>query len=204
MAVAARVTGLTMKIAIIVGSTRPGRKGSTVGRWVHDLALQRDDVHWKVEFDLLELESFDLPLLSEPTVPAAADKEYDTPQTRRWSEAIDGYDGFVFVTPEYNHGVPAALKNAVDVLGPEWAHKAVGFVSYGADGGVRAVEQWRTVVANVMMTDVRAQVSLLVFEDWHEGEFRPLDRREGELNTMLDQLVDMTEAVRTLRMESRT
>lgn len=191
-----------MRIAIIVGSTRPGRKGSTVGRWVHDHALQRDDVPGKVEFDLLELEDFDLPLLDEPTIPAAADGEYDVPQTRAWSERIAQYDGYVFVTPEYNHGVPAALKNAVDVLGPEWANKAVGFVSYGADGGVRAVEHWRNVVANLKMSDVRAQLSLLVFEDWKDGDFRPLDRREGELQTMLDQLVEMAEAVRAVRLES--
>ena len=108
----------------------------------------------------------------------------------------------MFVTPEYNHGVPAALKNAVDVLGSEWAHKAIAFVSYGADGGVRAVEHWRAVVANLFMVDVRAQVSLLVFEDWKDGEFRPLERREGELDTVLDDLVAMTEAVRTLRAGS--
>jgi NAD(P)H-dependent FMN reductase len=191
-----------MKIAIIVGSTRPGRKGTTVGRWVNDQAQQRDDVPGRVAFELLELEDFDLPLLDEPTVPAAADREYEVPQTRRWSEVIDSFDGFVFVTPEYNHGVPAALKNAVDVLGPEWGNKAIGFVSYGADGGVRAVEHWRTVAANLMMTDVRAQVSLLVFEDWKDGEFRPLDRREGELQTMLDQLIEMSAAVRTLRVGS--
>jgi NAD(P)H-dependent FMN reductase len=191
-----------MRIAIIVGSTRPGRKGSTVGRWVHDHALQRDDVPGKVDFDLLELEDFDLPLLDEPTIPAAADGEYEVPQTRTWSERIAQYDGYVFVTPEYNHGVPAAMKNAVDVLGPEWANKAVGFVSYGADGGVRAVEHWRNVVANLKMTDVRAQVSLLVFEDWKDGDFRPLDRREDELQAMLDQLVEMAEAVRAVRLES--
>jgi NAD(P)H-dependent FMN reductase len=191
-----------MRIAIIVGSTRPGRKGSTVGRWVHDHALQRDDVPGKVDFDLLELEDFDLPLLDEATIPAAADREYEVPQTQAWSERVAQYDGYVFVTPEYNHGVPAAMKNAVDVLGPEWAHKAVAFVSYGSDGGVRAVEHWRTILANLQVSDVRAQVSLLVFEDWHEGEFRPLDRREDELHTMLDQLIEMTEAVRTLRVES--
>jgi NAD(P)H-dependent FMN reductase len=191
-----------MRIAIIVGSTRPGRKGSTVGRWVHDHALQRDDVPAKVDFDLLELEDFDLPLLDEATIPAMADQDYEVPETRAWSERIAQYDGYVFVTPEYNHGVPAAMKNAVDVLGPEWAHKAVAFVSYGSDGGVRAVEHWRVVVANLEMSDVRDQVSLLVFEDWREGEFRPLDRREDELHTMLDQLVEMTEAVRTLRVES--
>jgi NAD(P)H-dependent FMN reductase len=191
-----------MKIAIIVGSTRPGRKGSIVGRWVHDQALQRDDVSWKVDFDLVELEDFDLPLLQEPMVPAAADRDYETPQTRRWSETIDSYDGFVFVTPEYNHGVPAALKNAVDVLGPEWAHKAVAFVSYGANGGVRAVEQWRVILANLMVSDVRAQVALMAFDDWKDGEFKPIARREEELTTTLDQLVEMTEAVRTPRVEA--
>jgi NAD(P)H-dependent FMN reductase len=191
-----------MRIAIIVGSTRPGRKGSFVGRWVHEQALQREDVSWKVGVDLVELEDFDLPLLQEPTVPAAADREYETPQTQRWSETVDQYDGFVFVTPEYNHGVPAALKNAVDVLGPEWAHKAVAFVSYGANGGVRAVEQWRAILANLMVADVRAQVALMVFDDWKDGDFRPLPRREEELATMLDQLVEMTEAVRTLRVQA--
>ena len=191
-----------MRIAVIVGSTRPGRKGTTVGHWVDDHARKRDDVPGRVEFDLLELEDFDLPLLDEPMVPAAADREYETPQTRVWSEAIDRYDGFVFVTPEYNHGVPAAMKNAVDVLGPEWAHKAVAFVSYGANGGVRAVEQWRTILANLKVSDVRAQVALMAFDDWKDGEFRPLDRREQELDTMLDDLVELAEAVRTIRMDS--
>jgi NAD(P)H-dependent FMN reductase len=156
----------------------------------------------KTEFDLLELEDFDLPLLDEPMVPAAADREYEIPQTRTWSAAIDRYDGFVFVTPEYNHGVPAAMKNAVDVLGPEWAHKAVGFVSYGANGGVRAVEHWRPVLANLKVSDARAQVSLMAFDDWKDGEFRPLDRREEELDAMLDELVELTEAVRTIRLGS--
>ena len=192
-----------MRIAIIVGSTRPGRKGTTVGRWVNDLAQQRDDVPGKVEFDLVELEDFDLPLLEEPTVPAAADKEYDVPETQAWSDAIDGYDGFVFVTPEYNHGVPAALKNAVDVLGPEWTNKAVAFVGYGVNGGVRAVEHWRTVMANLMVSDVRAQVALMEHDDWKDGEFRPIPQREKDLETTLDQLVEMTESVRTLRMESQ-
>ena len=191
-----------MRIAIIVGSTRPGRKGSIVGRWVRDEAVRREDVPGKVDVDLLELEDFSLPLLEEPTVPAAADREYTVPETRAWSETIDRYDGFVFVTPEYNHGVPAAMKNAVDLLGPEWANKAVAFVSYGSDGGVRAVEHWRTVLANLQASDVRAQVSLLVFEDWKDGEFRPLDRRADELGTMLDQLVDLTEALRALRVGS--
>ncbi|MEZ5192402.1 MAG: hypothetical protein R2734_07730 [Nocardioides sp.] len=82
---------------------------------------------------------------------------------------------------------------------PEWNHKAVGFVGYGADGGVRAVEQWRVITANVMLTAVRAQVSLSTFVDWADGEFAPTERRAGEVERLLEQLVAMTAAVSTLR-----
>lgn len=183
-----------MRIGIIIGSTRPGRLGESVARWVSGRASQRTDA----EFALVDLKDYGLELLNEPTVPGAANRQYENPATRRWSQTIDALDGFVFVTPEYNHGVPAALKNAVDLLYPEWNHKAVGFVSYGADGGVRAVEHWRAIVANVLMHDVRAQVSLSVFLDFENGAFRPLERREGELDTLLSQLVSLTAALETL------
>ena len=185
-----------MKIAIIVGSIREGRLGTQVGQWVKE---QADTRGGSDTFDLVELADFDLPLLTAPTVPGAAKRDYDTPQTREWSQAIDSYDGFVFVTPEYNHGVPGAFKNAFDVLYPEWNHKAVGFVSYGADGGVRAVEQWRQIVANVMMVDVRGQVSLNTFNEVEDGKLKVLDRREGELKTLLDQLTSMCGVVAGLR-----
>lgn len=185
-----------MKIAIIVGSIREGRIGSQVARWVKE---QADGRGGDATFDIVELAHFDLPLLSEPTVPGAANREYETPQTREWSKKIDEYDGFVWVTPEYNHGVPGAFKNALDVLYPEWNHKAVGFVSYGADAGVRAVEQWRQIVANVLMIAVRGQVSMSLFTDFTDGTFAPQDRREGELKTMLDQLTEMAAAVKPLR-----
>ncbi|MFL6060436.1 MAG: NADPH-dependent FMN reductase [Marmoricola sp.] len=184
-----------MKIAIIVGSTRPGRKGSTVAEWVRQRADKRDDA----EFEVVEIDDFDLPLLAEETVPAAADREYEVPQTRAWSRKIDEFDGFVWVTPEYNHGVPAAMKNALDVLGPEWNNKSVAFVSYGANEGVRAVEQWRTIVANLMMQATRAQLTFSSFTEWVDGSFEPDDRREEELETMLDQLVELTRALAPLR-----
>lgn len=185
----------TVKIGIIIGSTRPGRSGEAVGRWVHEQAIQREDA----EFELVDLEEFKLSLLGEPTVPGAANRQYEFDETRVWSEKIDSLDGFVWVTPEYNHGVPAAMKNALDLLYPEWNHKAVGFVAYGADGGVRAVEHWRTIVANVRMVAVRAQVSLSQFLDFTDGSFTPTERRAAELDNMLNQLVEMTAAVRTLR-----
>jgi NAD(P)H-dependent FMN reductase len=185
-----------MKIAVLVGSTRPGRKGSAVARWVHAHA----QAHGGAEFELLELDDFALPLLSEPSIPAAAGPEYEVPETRTWSAAVDQYDGFVWITPEYNHSIPAAMKNALDLLGPEWAHKSVAFVSYGANEGVRAVEHWRAIVANVQMQATRAQLTFSTFTEWPDGTFTPDQRRAGELEVLLDQLLALTGAVRLLRV----
>ena len=177
-----------MKIGIIVGSIRDGRKGDAVGQWVLDAAAARTDA----EFEIIDLRSFDVPLLTAATLPAVANRQYDSPQVTAWSAAVDACDGFVFVSPEYNHGVPGAFKNAVDSLGPEWAGKTVAFVSYGADGGVRAVEHWRSIVANFHMIDVRGQVALSLFTDFGDGGFAPLERRAGEVAAMLEQLVAET------------
>ena len=184
-----------MKIGILIGSTRPGRKGTAVGRWVYDAARRRDDA----EFELIELADFELPLLDEPVDAGAANREYERETTRAWSRKVDELDGFVWVTPEYNHGVPAAMKNAVDLLYPEWNNKAVGFVAYGFDGGTRAVEQWRGILAAVVMFTVRSQVAPQNFADFDAGTFRPQDRRAAELDRVLDQVVAATRAVRQLR-----
>lgn len=177
-----------MKIGIIVGSVRSVRKGEDVAQWVLQAAAGRSDA----DFEIIDLRSFDVPVLTAATLPAVANRQYDSPQVTAWGRAVDACDGFVFVTPEYNHGVPGAFKNAVDSLGPEWVGKTVAFVSYGADGGVRAVEHWRAVVANFYMVDVRGHVALSVFTDFGEAGFAPLDRRAGEVAAMLDQLVAET------------
>lgn len=177
-----------MKIGIVIGSVREGRNGKGIGDWVVARAAERSDA----EFVTIDLKEFDLPLMSSATLPAMADRKYESANVIRWSEAIDGCDGFVFVTPEYNHGVPGALKNAVDSLGPEWTGKTIGFVSYGADGGIRSVEQWRQIAANFQMLDVRAQVSISVFAECGAGGFTPAERRPRELATLLDQLVSLT------------
>lgn len=188
-----------MKIAIILGSTRPGRFGAQVADWVVEQTAGRDTA----EFELVDLKDFDLDLLNEPTVPGAAQRQYDNPKTRRWSEKIDEFDGYVFVTPEYNHGVPAALKNAFDVLYPEWVHKGAALVSYGADGGVRAVEHWRTILANAQMHVVRGQVSfstMLEVEEGADGDvFAPADRRTKEMGNVLAQLTKLSGATASLR-----
>lgn len=177
-----------MKIGIVVGSIREGRLGRSVGEWVLQQATQRDDA----AYELVDLKDFDVPLLRARTLPGMADKQYDSPQVTRWSQAIDACDGFVFVTAEYNHGVPGAFKNAFDVLGNEWAGKPVGFVSYGAENGVRAVEHWRQIVVNFHMVGVRAQVSMSLFTEVANRRIAPSALRGPALATLLDQLVAAT------------
>ena len=180
-----------MKIGIILGSIREGRAGESVAHWVAQQAASREGA----TYELIDLKSFDVPLLTSATVPGAADKQYSDERVTRWSRAIDSCDGFVFVTPEYNHGVPGALKNAFDSLGNEWADKAVAFVSYGAESGVRAVEQWRQIVANFHMHGVRQQVSLSLFTEFGADGVEPNERRPGELATLFDQLESATRRI---------
>lgn len=174
-----------MKIGVVLGSIREGRTGESVAQWVLDSAKTRSDA----EFELIDLSSFNVPLLTAPMPPAAANRQYEPAEVQAWSKAIDACDGYIFVTAEYNHSIPGAFKNAVDSLGPEWQGKSVALVSYGADSGVRAVEHWRTILANFSMTVVRAQVSLSLFTEFGEQGFQPNERRDSELSGLIDQLL---------------
>jgi len=122
------------KIGIILGSTRPNRNGEQVANWVLDHATRRDDA----EFELIDLRDYPLPHLDEPMPPSMGQYQHD--HTKQWATKIASFDGFVIVTPEYNHGTSGVLKNAIDYLYAEWNNKAVGFVSYGGAGGARAAE----------------------------------------------------------------
>ena len=132
-----------LRIAIILGSTRPGRKGEVVAEWVYGIAQKRSDAN----FELVDVKDFNLPLLDEPMSPIMG--QYTHQHTKDWSAKIASFDAYVFVTPEYNHGTSGALKNAIDFLFAEWNNKAAGFVSYGGVSGARAVEQLRLVLAEV-------------------------------------------------------
>ncbi|MGP3935623.1 NADPH-dependent FMN reductase [Nonomuraea sp. KM88] len=118
----------------------------------------------QASFDVVDLAEHGLPLLDEP-VPAMFG-DYRHPHTRRWARTIASLDGFVFVTPEYNRGMPAALKNAIDYLFAEWSNKAAGFVSHGVHGGTRAVEQLRLSMTELQVANVRTQVALSAFTDF--------------------------------------
>lgn len=183
-----------LKIAVVTGSTRPGRNNEAVARWVHSVASQRDDA----EFELVDIASCNLPLLDEP-VPALYG-QYSHEHTKAWSIKIASFDAYVFVTPEYNQSMPGALKNAIDYLYREWNNKAAGFVSYGGAGGRHAVDHLRVVMAAVQLTTVSGQVSLSLHTDFQNFKtFKPSPQREKELNAMLDQLIAMGAALKTLR-----
>lgn len=139
-----------------------------------------------------------LPLLDEPRPPSAG--QYSHAHTKRWADKIASFDAFVFIAPEYNHGISGALKNAIDFLYREWNNKAAGFVSYGSIGGARAVEQLRLVMAELMVADVRAQVMLSLFTDFENfTQFKPDPRHEKEVGTMLDQVISWGTALKSVR-----
>jgi NAD(P)H-dependent FMN reductase len=182
------------KIGIILASTRPGRLGEPVAKWVLEIASRRSDA----SFQLIDLLQHPLPPLDEP-IPASAGR-YAHDHTKAWAKTIGELDGFVFVTAEYNHSFPASLKNAIDYLYAEWNNKAAGFVSYGSSGGVRAVEHLRLVLAELQVATVRAQTVLLLATDFvNFREFRPGPTREPSVGTMLDQLVAWAKALRSVR-----
>jgi NAD(P)H-dependent FMN reductase len=186
-----------IRIAILTGSTRPGRVNEAVARWVYDIAKQRTDA----EFELVDIAEYNLPLLDEPMPPSQG--QYSQPHTKRWADKIASFDAFVFVAPEYNHGISGALKNAIDFLYREWNNKVAGFVSYGSVGGARAVEQLRLVMAELMVADVRAQVMLSLFTDFENfTTFKPDPRHEKEVGTMLDQVISWGTALKSVRSPS--
>lgn len=183
-----------IKIAIILGSTRPGRNGEAVAHWVYEIAKKRTNA----EFLLLDIKDFKLPLLDEPAPPSLG--HYTQLHTEAWATTIAAFDAYVFVTPEYNHGTSAALKNALDFLYKEWNDKAAGFVGYGGAGGVRAVEQLRLVMGELQIADVRNQVTLSLYTDFKDfSTFAPASHQEGAVNAMLDQVIAWGGALKALR-----
>ncbi|RFU85474.1 NADPH-dependent oxidoreductase [Streptomyces triticagri] len=200
-----------IRIAIVIGTTRPGRRSPTVAAWAHEAAGRHPAVkEGRAEFDVVDIADHALPLLDEE-LPAAWG-HYAHEHTRRWAERIAGYDGFVFVTPEYNHAPPAALKNAIDFLAAEWHNKAAGFISYGSSLGVRAVEQLRTILGELRVADVASQVALSAFTDFTYADetdpstwtFTPAAHQEAALEELFGDVVAWAGALAPLRAAPAT
>ena len=183
-----------VKIAVVVGSTRPGRRSKQVADWV----LERAAAKGGAEYELLDVADYKLPLLDEPMPPSMGNYQHE--HTKTWARAVAEFDGYIFVTAEYNHSVPGALKNALDFLYAEWNNKAAGFVSYGSAGGVRAVENLRLISGELQMADVRAQVAL-PFATEFEGftTFTPSATAEENLDVLIEQIVAWSTALKTIR-----
>ena len=185
-------------IGIIVGSTRDGRRGGRVAAWFEAIARARDDIRC----ELLDLLDWDLPWYRDAVVPPRG--QYRDPATLRWAAAIGPIDGFVIVTPEYNHGYPAALKNALDQLYAEWNHKPVTFVTYGGSaGGVRAAEQLAQVAVELKMASLRPQVHIpmagRIFG--RDGPGEPEQRHADAANVALRELAWWARVLRAARAE---
>jgi NAD(P)H-dependent FMN reductase len=187
-----------LNVAIILGSTRPGRNGEAVARWVYEIARRRTDA----KFELVDIKDYNLPLLDEPMPPSLG--QYSQSHTKVWAAKIAEFDAFVFVAPEYNHGISGALKNAIDFLFREWNHKSAGFVSYGGyANGSRAVEQLRLVMAELHVADVRAQVLLSLITDFENFSiFKPAAGREAAVTAMLNEVLGWGAALQTFRLNA--
>lgn len=186
-----------LKVAIITGSTRPGRKSEAVARWVYDIAAKRSDA----SFEIVDIAAFDLPLLDEAIPPSM--NRYAKPHTKAWAAKIATFDAFVFVTPEYNHSTSGALKNAIDFLFREWNDKAAAFVGYGSVGGARAVEHLRLIMGEIKIADVRSQVALSLYDDFENfSTLKPRPRQEKAVNAMLADLVAWGKALEAMRTQT--
>ena len=180
------------KILVILGSTRPGRNGKAVADWYMNEAEEFEGLD--VEF--VDVADLDLPLLDEPYPPAMHKYQHD--HTKQWAAKVEEADGFVWITPEYNHSTSAALKNAIDYIGQEWHRKAVALVSYGGGGhGYRAAEHLRQIAAELKMVSIRYQIGMNIFNGTL-GEDGSIDESKLDANVH-DQLQDLKWWVDTLK-----
>lgn len=182
-----------LRIAVILGSTRPGRNGKAVADWVVEQAAGRE-----AAYELVDLAEHDLPLLDEPVPPSQG--HYSHEHTRRWAALVAQYDGYVFVTPEYNHSTSAVLKNAIDYAYAEWNDKAAAFAGYGSLGAGRAVEHLRGICGELQIADVRTALNFLLATDFEDySEFTPGDHHAPIAQDMFAQLERWAGALRPLR-----
>ena len=187
-----------MKIGIVMGSIRDGRIGEDVAEWVKSVAESYTD---NATFEVVDLKDFPLPLFDEAASPAYTDDLDAREQQKPWADKVAELDGYIFVTPEYNHGLPSALKNALDYVYHELTDKVAGIVSYGSAGGVRSAEQLRTILSEFQVAHVRTQPALSLFYDWNDEGFNPSDAQKEAVETMLYQLSYWAKAMNSVREE---
>jgi NAD(P)H-dependent FMN reductase len=183
-----------LRISVIVGSVREGRISLPIAKWVMDRMAAR------AEFDaeLLDLAEWDLPMFPEPNPPATG--RYTGEKQRAWAEKIGAADGYILVAPEYNHGMSAVLKNALDTVYAEWGRKPVAFVAHGGMGGARSVEQLRQVTVAMAMAPLSSAVHLQGAAKLREGDrFNAGEIEDRRLSALFDELLWWGNALKAAR-----
>jgi len=187
-------------ISVIVGSTREGRFSEKPARWI----LQHLKKHASVDARLLDLRDFPMPFFDQPLTPAMPGRPvFEHKVVQKWTTAIGASDGFIFVTPEYNYGTSAVLKNAIDWVYPEWHRKAACFVSYGSAAGVRSVQQLRETMIELQIAPIRSSVHIPVATLWAHYQGGDVEAGLAELaapaEAMIDDLLWWTETLKAER-----
>jgi NAD(P)H-dependent FMN reductase len=190
-----------LKIGIVISTTRAARFGHKPAQWIRDIAAERDDM----EIEIVDLRDFPMPFFDEVASNAWVPSQNAIAQ--RWQKKIGGFDGFIFVTAEYNHGLPAALKNALDYAYPEWNKKAAGFVGYGSVGGARAIEQLRLIAAELQLATIRTGVYIQgadFMAVWKDGkDLKDIGYLQAGAKDMLDQLAWWAKALKGAREQDK-
>lgn len=185
-----------IQVKVITASTRPGRKGPAITHWILELLKQFD----AIQVEHLDLKEINLPFLDEPHHPRL--KKYIHEHTIQWSKTIEGADAFIFVTPEYNFGFPATLKNALDFLFEEWHYKPVGIVSYGGlSAGTRAAQMLKQIITTLKMMPLTESVAIPFFTKHinEDEKFVSDESLDKSANAMIGALIKWTDAMKTLR-----
>lgn len=185
-----------MKIGIITGSTRDSRVNLNVAQWVKSIADKRTDA----DYELVDIKDYNLPRFNESIPPVLSGGNYETPEAKPWSEKINEFDGFIFVSPEYNKSLTSGLKDAIDYLYTEWNNKAAGIVSYGSTLGVTVTNELRLILSVPKVAVVASSVNMSLFTDFEEmTKFNPAPHHEETLNRMLDDVIAWSKALKTIR-----
>jgi NAD(P)H-dependent FMN reductase len=186
------------KVQIILGSTREGREGEKVAQWIFNEAQKRDD--FDVEY--IDLRDIPLPFFDEAVSPSYNKGEYANPLGAEWAKRVGTADGYIFVTPEYNHSIPAVLKNAIDWVYPEWNNKAAGIVSYsgGPYAGVRATQELRHIFTEVQIAPIRASIHIPFIWKAFDASGKPVEESlQKAPQHFFDNLITWTKALKTVR-----
>jgi len=178
---------MSLKIGIVLGSTREGRASESVGKWVLDHTQNNEEV----TYEIVDIKDYDLPFLGTSK---------DNEAIIKWNKKLSELDGFIFVVAEYNHSMTGALKNALDSAKDAWNNKSAGIVSYGSAGGARAAEHLRGVLSELQVASVRTHILLSLFDDFENfSSFKPREIHNDNLNMLFTQVANWAKALKTLR-----